>query len=139
MGVGGVLSGPSGHYLGRRGTSLFSCILTVIGAAGMLGTSGSFLNYMACRCISAVGLAQVMAATSIYGAECIAASKRGFFLGLFNIGVAVGNVVASAVCAGSATLSAANDWQWKTPIIIQIPLGLLLGVGPRAFNDPRTF
>lgn len=138
MGLGGVLSGPTGHYLGRRGTILFACILTVIGAAGMLGTKGSFLNHMACRCIAAVGLGQLMAATSIYGAECIAANKRGFLLGLYNVGLAMGNVVSSAVCAGSATLSPSNDWQWKTPIVIQIPLGLLLGFGIYMFPEsPR--
>lgn len=127
MGLGGILSAPTGHYFGRRGTVLIACMLSVVGAAGMLGTSGSFLNYMVCRCIAAVGLGQVMAATSIYGAECITANKRGFFLGLYNIGLAMGNVAASAVCAASATLSPTNDWQWKVPIMCQIPLGIILG------------
>lgn len=138
MGLGGILSAPTGHYLGRRRTVAFACILSVVGAAGMLGTTGSFLNYMVCRCISAVGLGQLLAVTSIYGAECIAASKRGFLLNLYNVGLAMGNVASTAVCAGSSTLSADNDWQWKTPIMCQIPLGIILGVGIFMFPEsPR--
>lgn len=138
MGVGGVLSGPTGYYLGRRGTVAFASALSVVGAAGMLGTAGSYLSYMACRCISAVGLGQMLAATSIYGAECVAANRRGVLLGLFNVGLAMGNVAATAVCAGSATLSPASNWQWQTPILCQIPLGVLLGAGIWMFPEsPR--
>ncbi|EON98862.1 putative mfs monosaccharide transporter protein [Phaeoacremonium minimum UCRPA7] len=138
MGVGGVLSGPTGYYLGRRGTVAFASALSVVGAAGMLGTSGSYINYMVCRCISSVGLGQMLAATSIYGAECVAANRRGVLLGLFNVGLAMGNVAATAVCAGSATLDPSNNWQWQTPVICQIPLGILLGTGIWMFPEsPR--
>ncbi|RVX68269.1 hypothetical protein B0A52_07272 [Exophiala mesophila] len=54
--MGGALAGPLGQYTGRRGVTQASCALIGIGAGGMLGTSGSYLNYMVCKCIQGVGL-----------------------------------------------------------------------------------
>lgn len=141
-GIGGGLFGVSGKYTGRRGAIQIGCALAIIGAAGMLGTGGhggdSFLHYMVCRCISAIGLGQLISASITYGSECIVASKRGFALALYNVGLAMGNVGSSAVCAGSARIEPHNNWQWKTPIMCQIPLGLILGVGIMMFPEsPR--
>ncbi|KGO78036.1 Major facilitator superfamily domain, general substrate transporter [Penicillium italicum] len=127
--IGGWIAGVTGQHIGRRGSIQAGCALAIIGAAGMLGTSGSFLRYMVCRSISAVGIGQLMAASVTYGSECIVANKRGLSLGLYNVGLAGGNVAAFAVCAGSARLEPTNDWQWKTPILCQIPLGVILGAG----------
>ncbi|KAJ5134132.1 mfs monosaccharide transporter protein [Penicillium atrosanguineum] len=138
MGVGSAVAGIFGPRLGRKGTIQVACVFCIIGAAGMLGTSGNFLNYMVCKCINGVGNGQLLAASIVYGSECVSANKRGLLLGIFNIGLAMGNVAAAAVCAGSATLAPDNDWQWKTPIICQIPLGLTLGVGILMFPEsPR--
>jgi sugar porter (SP) family MFS transporter len=127
--IGGGIAGVTGRYIGRRWSIQIGSALAIIGAGGMLGTSGSFLRYMVCRSIGAVGIGQLIAASLTYGSECIIASKRGLSLGLYNVGLAGGNVAAFAVCAGSARLKPTNDWQWKTPILCQIPLGVILGAG----------
>ncbi|OGE57449.1 hypothetical protein PENARI_c002G08751 [Penicillium arizonense] len=138
--IGGGVSALTSHRFGRRGAIQVGCMLAIIGAAGMLGTGGSFLHYMVCKCISAVGVGQLMASSVTYSSECIVASKRGISLGLYNVGLAMGNVASSAVCAGSARLEPHNDWQWKTPILCQIPLGLILGAGILMFPEsPRWF
>jgi len=134
--VGGALAGLTGRYIGRRGTIQCGCVLIVIGAAGMLGTSGNFLNYMVCKCIGGVGIGQLFAASPIYGAECVTPHRRGMLLALYNIGLAFGNVAAAAVCAGSSNIL--GDWAWKTPIVLQIPLGIIYGVGIMMFPEsPR--
>lgn len=140
--LGGGISGLLGRHVGRRGSIQIGCVLTIIGAAGMLGTGGtgdeSFQHYMVCKCIGAVGLGQLMASSLTYGSECVVAHKRGLSLGLYNVGLAMGNVASSAVCAGSAQLKPSTNWQWKTPILCQIPLGLILGVGILMFPEsPR--
>ncbi|KAJ5104764.1 hypothetical protein NUU61_002111 [Penicillium alfredii] len=136
--LGGGVSGLAGRYVGRRGSIQIGCILAIIGAGGMIGTVGSFLHYMICRCISAVGIGQLMTASVTYGSECIVAHQRGLSLGLYNVGLALGNVASSAVCAGSSRLEPDNHWQWKTPILCQIPLGVLLGAGILMFPEsPR--
>lgn len=141
IGIGGGISGISGRYTGRRGGIQIGCALAIVGAAGMLGTGegkGNFLHYMICRCISAIGLGQLVSAAVTYGSECIVPSKRGFALALYNVGLALGNVASSAVCAGSAQLEPHNNWQWKTPILCQIPFGIILGAGILMFPEsPR--
>lgn len=138
MGIGSALAGVFGSRLGRKGTIQVACLFCITGAAGMLGTSGNFLNYMVCKCINGVGNGQLLASSIVYGSECVSANKRGLLLGIFNVGLAMGNVAAAAVCAGSATLAPDNDWQWKTPIVCQIPLGVILGVGILMFPEsPR--
>ena len=111
-------------------------LIVLIGAAGMLGSTGSFLNYMVCKCIGGVGLGLLYAATIVYGVECTAPQKRGLLLSLYTIGLACGNAASAAVCAGSANI--ANNWAWKTPIACQIPLSVILGCGVRLFPEsPR--
>ena len=73
--LGSALAGVTSNYFGRRGTIQFASVLLVVGAAGMLGTSSSFLNYMVCKCTSGVGIGQLLASSVIYGTECCAASK----------------------------------------------------------------
>ncbi|KAJ5665550.1 mfs monosaccharide transporter protein [Penicillium maclennaniae] len=137
-GIGSALAGINGSSLGRKRTIQVACLFCIIGAAGMLGTSGNFLQYMVCKCINGVGNGQLLAASIVYGSECVSANKRGLLLGIFNVGLAMGNVAAAAVCAGSATLAPDNDWQWKAPIVSQIPLSLLLGCGILMFPEsPR--
>lgn len=131
--LGGALSAPVGHYLGRRGTIQFGCVLVIIGAAGMLGTSGNFTNYVVCKCLGGVGLGHLYAASPMYGVECTSPKKRGMLMSLYNIGLAMGNVAALAVCAGSSNIQ--NDWAWKTPIICQIPLAVIFAIGIMIFPE----
>ena len=134
--VGTVLSAVTGHYLGRRGTIQIGCVTIPIGAAGMLGSSGNFLAYNACHCIGGLGLGHLSAAGPMYGVECAPARHRGLLLGLFNIGLALGQVSVSAVCLGSSTFL--DDWAWKTPILCQIPINIIFCIGIMMFPEsPR--
>ena len=137
VGLGGAVSGCSGHYLGRRGTIQVGALLAAVGAGGMLGTSGNFTAYLVCKCIGGVGLGHVITAGVIYGAECTIASKRGLLLALFNIGLGSGNAAAAAVCWGSSKYTHSN-LAWQIPIICQIPLSVILGLGAVFFPEsPR--
>ena len=134
--VGGIFSGIANNYLGRRGTIQLGCLIIAVGAAGMLGTSGSFLNFMVCKCICGVGLGFHFATAIVYGVECTAPQKRGMLLSLYTIGLAAGNALAAGICAGSSNI--ANDWAWKTPVICQIPFSAILGFGVLLFPEsPR--
>jgi MFS transporter, SP family, sugar:H+ symporter len=75
--VGSLLSTLSGTYLGRRGTIQVGASLVVVGAAGMLGTSSSYLNYMVCKCIGGVGLGFIFSGTIVYGVESLPPRRRG--------------------------------------------------------------
>lgn len=134
--LGGGIAGLTGNYLGRRGTIQVGCLIVAIGAAGMLGTSGNFTAYVVCKCIGGVGLGHFIAAAPVYGVECVAPSKRGMLTSLFNVGLGFGNAAAAAVCLGTAQYTTRLAWQ--IPIICQIPLSLVLGVGVMMFPEsPR--
>jgi hypothetical protein len=135
--LGGVISGLTGNYLGRRGTIQVGCLVTAVGAGGMLGTAGNFTAYMVCKCIGGVGLGHIITAAPVYGAECVAANKRGLLMSLFTLGIASGNIGAAGVCWGSSSYKTSN-LSWQIPIICQIPLSFVLGVGVLFFPEsPR--
>lgn len=85
VGVGALTSSVSGTYLGRRGTTQLGAMIVLIGAAGMLGISSSFLNYMVCKCIGGVGLGFLFTTTLVYGVECTPPHRRGILLGLYAV------------------------------------------------------
>lgn len=134
--LGSAIGGITGNYLGRRGAIQVGCVFVAIGAGGMLGTIGNYAAYLVCKCIGGIGLGHFIAAAPTYGVECTAPSKRGFLTSLFNIGLGFGNAVAAAVCAGTASYP--NSLAWQIPIICQLPLALILGVGVMMFPEsPR--
>ena len=134
--IGSLLSAVTGSYLGRRGTIQAASIVVAIGAAGMLGTSGNFVAYIACKCIGAIGLGLLYAAVAIYGIECTSPQKRGMLFGFYNVALGTGNLTSAAVCLGSSNIS--NNWAWKTPILCQIPLSIVYCLGSMYFPEsPR--
>ena len=93
--LGSIVAGPTGHYLGRRGTIQVGCGFVAIGAGGMLGTTGSYLSYMVCKCIGGVSLGFFNAAAPAYGVECTTPSKRGMLTSLFGLGLGIGTMLAA--------------------------------------------
>lgn len=64
------------------------------------------------------------------------AHNRGALMAVYNVGLGWGNVIVAAVCLGSSKYT--NNLSWQIPIICQIPLSLLLGVGVMIFPEsPR--
>ena len=136
LALGAAGSGVSSHYFGPKGALQVGCVLVSIGAAGMVGSAGNFVGYVASKCIGAVGLGHVQNMGVIYGVECSPPAKRGLLVCLFTVGATIGNLVATAVCAGSQTIP--NDWSWRIPIILQIPTAALFGFGLFSFpQSPR--
>ena len=91
-----------------------ACLWVIVGAAGMLGSAGSFTAYVACKCIGAIGLGHIMAMSSTYGVECAPPRKRGLLITIYAAGGGVGNVVVSAVCLGSSSIP--SSWSWENPL-----------------------
>ena len=134
--LGSLTAGIAGPKVGRRGTMALGGSIVAIGAAGMLGTSGSYTAYLACKCLGAVGIGQIYASSSVFGVEVFPPRKRGFLMALYSIGLSLGTVAATAVCYGSSHLQ--NNWEWKLPILLQIPLSLILIFGTWYFPEsPR--
>ena len=135
-GVGTALTVFSSNWLGRRAALQVGCLLVIIGTAGQLGTAGNYLNYMVCKCIAAIGLGHFSVAALTYGVECTSPQKRGMLLALYGVGLSTGTTVVGAVCLGASTIP--NNWAWKTPIIVQIPMAAIYSVLIQTFPEsPR--
>ena len=134
--VGSGLSGISSNWVGPRGALQVGCIFTIIGAAGMVGSTGNFTAYVVCKCIGAIGLGHIQTMGATYGVECAPSEKRGFLVTLYTVGANIGNLVASCVCL--STQHFPTDWSWQTPIICQIPVAVIFGCGLFIFpQSPR--
>ncbi|KAI1339814.1 general substrate transporter [Xylariaceae sp. FL0016] len=138
MAVGAGISGIIGNYLGRRGTLQVACLIIAITAGGMCGTAGSFLNYMVCKCLGGLGIGMVNSAAPTWGAESVAPEKRGLLMSFYNVGLASGNVIMAAACAGSSSLS--TNLAWQIPILCQVPAAVILcGVATILVESPRWY
>ncbi|KAF5012543.1 hypothetical protein FDECE_1410 [Fusarium decemcellulare] len=134
MSGGGLLAGLFGDMLGRRRSLQLGCMIIAVSAGGMMGTQGNFTNFLVCKCISGVGIGVLASTAPTYGSESVAPGKRGLLMGLYNVGLASGNVVAAAVSVGSSRFS--SYWSWRTPIACQIPPAIILALG--AFFAPES-
>src|SRR5258706_3680007 len=57
-------------------------------------------------------------------------------MALYNVGLACGNAAAAAVCLASSSYT--SNLAWQIPIICQIPIAIILGVGILLFPEsPR--
>lgn len=136
MALGAGISGVCANFLGTRGSVQCGCIWTIIGAAGMLGTSGNFTAYVVCKCIGAIGIGHLQTMSTTFGVECAPPGKRGLLITLYSVGSGLGSVVVSAICLG--TLPIATSWSWKTPVLLQIPLAAIYSLGLFGFPEsPR--
>ena len=134
--VGSILAAITSKYIGRRGALQAGCLWVAVGAAGMLGTSGNFAGYMVCHSIEAIGLGHFVAMAPVYGVECVAPQTRGILVSLYAVGTSIGVIVIGGVCLRSSTYK--SDWAWKTPIICEIPIAVLYGLGLMMFKEsPR--
>ncbi|KEF51622.1 uncharacterized protein A1O9_12257 [Exophiala aquamarina CBS 119918] len=134
--IGAAFSGLVGSYLGRRGAIQFGCLIVIIGAACQCATTGNYVAYNVCKCISCFGVGHVNAVGPLFGVEVIAPRRRGALVAVFGIGLSIGLLTSSCVCYGTSTIG--NNWEWRTPVVIQIPLALMYAGGLTLFPEsPR--
>lgn len=136
MAIGAGLSGIVGNYLGRRGTIQAGCTLIIIGAAGQCGTSGNYVAYNICKCISCIGMGHLNAASPLYGVEVTPPQNRGALVATYSIGLSIGTLTASCICFGTSHID--NDWAWRIPVLLQIPFAFVYAIGTQFFPEsPR--
>lgn len=124
VGIGSLVSGPASSILGRQRSIQGGCVVTIIGAAGMLGTEGNFAAFVACKCLGALGIGCLFTIGPVYGAEAAPPQARGRLMSMYGFGHGFGHLMAGVVCLASSQLK--SSWAWKTPVACQIPVGLTL-------------
>ena len=134
--LGSLLSAIPGHYVGRKGTIWIGCAFICVGAAGQCGTAGNYLAYNVCKCISSVGIGSSLTVAYLYGVEVVIPQRRGAIVALVSIGLTVGTLISAGTTAGTSKID--NDWAWRIPVIMQIPIAIIYAVGIVFFPEsPR--
>ncbi|CEJ59534.1 Putative Sugar transporter [Penicillium brasilianum] len=97
--VGGALIlSPANEYLGRRMAIIVSCILYTIGAALEAGAI-NFGMIFAGRFILGMGVGLEGGTVPVYVAECVPRKIRGNLVSLYQLNIALGEVLGYAVAA----------------------------------------
>ncbi|KAJ6150298.1 hypothetical protein N7471_001497 [Penicillium samsonianum] len=96
--AGALLLSPANEYLGRRMAIIVSCILYTIGAALEAGAI-NFGMIFAGRFILGAGVGLEGGTVPVYVAECVPRRLRGNLVSLYQLNIALGEVLGYAVAA----------------------------------------
>lgn len=106
---GALLLSPANEYLGRKGAIIFACILYTIGAALEAG-SISFGMMIGGRVVLGLGVGLEGGTVPVYVAECIPRKIRGNLVSLYQLNIALGEVLGYAVAA--IFFSVPGNWRY---------------------------
>lgn len=135
--VGAITQTFIGDQLGRIRFMQMMCILVTIGVVIQTAavTMGMFL---AGRAIAGIAVGGMVGTVPIYLSEISAPHQRGLIGGISGCGISFGTMVSNWVgfACGYAPYGAV---QWRLPLAIQIPWGIVLFCGLATFmpNSPR--
>ncbi|KAH8431380.1 putative MFS sugar transporter [Aspergillus melleus] len=96
--AGALILSPANEYLGRRMAIIVSCILYTIGAALEAGAI-NFGMMFAGRFILGAGVGLEGGTVPVYVAECVPSRIRGNLVSLYQLNIALGEVLGYAVAA----------------------------------------
>ncbi|CAK7218265.1 hypothetical protein SCUCBS95973_003426 [Sporothrix curviconia] len=135
--VGSITQFLIGDRLGRLGFLQFLCVTVTIGAAIQTGAVNIGM-FLAGRAIAGVGIGGLVSSVPLYLVEISAPSYRGFIGSISGCGMTFGIMVSNWV--GFACAHAPyGSLQWRLPLGLQIPWGILLFIGLTTFmpDSPR--
>lgn len=131
--IGAIVFGHIGDKLGRRkALSLALIIMTVSSTLiGLLPGYASVgviaaLALLALRLVQGISTGGELPAAVVFVGEHADPHRRGFLVGMTQLGVVIGTLMASgAVSLLITTVSAEalNDWGWRIPFLLAVPIG----------------
>jgi sugar porter (SP) family MFS transporter len=121
--AGAILSGPFGQRIGSRAALRWMGLLYVISALGC-ALAGSWWTLLLFRALGGIGIGGSSVLGPVYIAELAPAKSRGRLVGLFQINIVIGILLAylSNAIVAHFVPSLATQWRW------QFAVGLLPAV-----------
>ncbi|KAJ5778878.1 hypothetical protein N7457_006598 [Penicillium paradoxum] len=107
--AGALILSPANEYLGRRMAIIVSCVLYTIGAALEAGAI-NFGMIFAGRFILGAGVGLEGGTVPVYVAECVPRRLRGNLVSLYQLNIALGEVLGYAVAA--MFVSVEGNWRY---------------------------
>ncbi|TEA10048.1 Inositol transporter 1 [Colletotrichum sidae] len=106
---GAIILSPCNEYLGRRMSIIISCVLYTIGGA-MCAGAVNFGMIVAARVILGMGVGLEGGTVPVYVAETAERRVRGNVVSLYQLNIALGEVLGYAVAA--IFLHVPGNWRW---------------------------
>ncbi|KAF2644926.1 plastidic glucose transporter 4 [Massarina eburnea CBS 473.64] len=122
--AGALLISPCNEYFGRRWAIIISCILYTIGGALEAG-SMNYSMIIAARVILGAGVGLEGGTVPVYVAETVESRLRGNLVSLYQLNIALGEVLGYAVAAMFITLPGS----WRYILGSSLVFSTIMGVG----------
>ncbi|KAJ7755166.1 monosaccharide importer [Mycena metata] len=122
---GALLAFPMGDMVGRKYGITFSCVIFALGVGLQLDTH--WATFVIGRVIAGLGVGLVSCLVPMYQSECSPKNIRGLIVGLYQLAITIGALLAAIVL--NATKDKQSHAAWRIPIAVQFCWAFILGGG----------
>ncbi|KAJ7618453.1 monosaccharide importer [Roridomyces roridus] len=122
---GALLASPLGDRVGRKWGIVASCVLFSLGVGLQLDTK--WATFIVGRVIAGLGVGLISCLVPMYQSECSPKNLRGLIVGLYQLAITIGALLAAIV--SNATKTETSFSSWRTPIAVQFAWAFVLGGG----------
>ncbi|KAJ6544234.1 monosaccharide importer [Mycena capillaripes] len=122
---GALLAFPMGDMVGRKWGIVASCVVFSLGVGLQLDTH--WATFVVGRVIAGLGVGLVSCLVPMYQSECSPKNIRGLVVGMYQLAITVGALLAAIVL--NATKNENSHAAWRTPIAVQFAWAFILGGG----------
>jgi sugar porter (SP) family MFS transporter len=122
---GALLASPMADIAGRRRGLMLSCLVFCLGVG--LQLDPHWATFIVGRVIAGFGVGLVSCLVPMYQSECAPKSIRGLIVGLYQLAITIGALLAAIVL--NATQHRQNHSSWRIPIAIQFCWAAILSGG----------
>ncbi|KKY28694.1 putative high-affinity glucose [Diplodia seriata] len=124
--IGCVVASEITRRLGRRLTVVVICIIAIVGII-IQAAVNNYWAIMAGRLVNSVSMGIEANCIPMYMSELSPPAIRGAMVNFYQWWLMVGGLVAAGTVYGTSTM--ASEWAWKTVIVVQIIIPVLLLCG----------
>lgn len=135
--VGALLQTAVGDKLGRIRFMQLMCIIVTVGTSVQTGAV-NFGMFLAGRAIAGTAVGGMVGTVPIYLSEISSPQHRGLIGGISGCGISLGTMASNWV-GFACSYAPYGQTQWRLPLGIQIPWGIVMFIGLATFmpGSPR--
>jgi len=122
---GALLAFPMGDKVGRKWGLVASCLVFSLGVG--LQLDDKWPTFIVGRVIAGFGVGLVSCLVPMYQSECAPKSIRGLIVGLYQLAITIGALLAAIVL--NSTKDRPNHSAWRIPIAVQFVWAAVLSGG----------
>ncbi|GME57872.1 putative high-affinity glucose transporter protein [Neofusicoccum parvum] len=121
--IGCVIASEITRRLGRRMTVVVICIIAIVGII-IQAAVNNYWAIMAGRLVNSISMGIEANCIPMYMSELSPPAIRGAMVNFYQWWLMIGGLIAAGTVYGTSTM--ASEWAWKTVIVVQIIIPVLL-------------